>query len=78
MISVVTSPIELEVGKIYSEKETGLTFEEPNNIYYNYRFLVLGVASKEDYINFVTNEFPEIKPGERFVTHKFFYKISQD
>jgi len=73
---IITSPIKLEINKIYNEHNIALPFEFMGIKYKHFALLVIKEATKEEF----TNCAKELFNGniDRLVYFKYFYEISTD
>lgn len=74
---IITSTLKLEIGKIYSNENIDEPFEYLNKIVPHYSFKVIEEKSIQDFIEFVTTEFPHILPST-FRKERYFYEIQTD
>jgi hypothetical protein len=72
---VITSPIKLEIGKVYNEGDIQGPFEMYGEIYQVYRFMVMGEATEEEYWETVNEEYED--PSAVY-SREYFYEISMD
>ncbi len=73
---IITSPVSLEVGKVYTEKEyDNRPFELYHRTYWKYRFLVMREATLEEYRWEITREYAD---PDSIINREFFYEISMD
>jgi hypothetical protein len=72
---IITCPFELEVNKVYTEKELPTRFEMFGKYYYKFRFFVLRITTLEEYRKYVEKIYSN--PDE-IGNHEFFYEISMD
>ena len=75
MITIITSSHQLKVGQVYDGSYCA--FENVNELYTNYRMLVLREATQGEYEAFLQENFSEI-PLNDFRMDGYFYAISMD
>lgn len=73
---IITSGYKLEINKTHTYETKGLPFIYLNQEIKNYAFLVLREATKEEFLNYIKIEFPDI--FDRVRIEQYFYEISTD
>lgn len=71
MSIIIHGDHELEVGKIYMDKETS----DDNNVFHRVAFRVIRVATEQEYIDYVLSQIPNYKFSRN---GKYYYEVQMD
>ncbi len=74
---IITSPVQLEAGKIYNQDDFEGKFILFDEVVDNYAFLVIREVTEAEFFSYVYEAFPKHKADE-LDTRKYFYEISTD
>jgi hypothetical protein len=74
---IITSGLKLDIGRIYTEKDHAFApFEVDGKVYMKYTFLVLRIATQQEYFNHIKEEYNAL-PHETLDWGNY-YEISTD
>lgn len=74
---IITSPFKLEIGKIYTEKNSDFMFEILDTVLDKFAFKVIREASRQDFRDYIFEQY-KYSIARRLAERQYFYEIQTD